>query len=272
MIKKPAFLVKPGCAVILVVAALLLQGCYGEMQLTRDYGYNSSYSNDSSKVLFYAFIRAYRPAKGLPETPIIRYRNTSLYLLNIEEMELTRLMDFDRLMYSRSRWETFSLFMGDTIAFSISPTSGWESELRWGMDSSIAAQHDRWYIAGPDGRLTGRADTINTARVTGHPCSQGELNALTSGIDFIDWEADMERIFPRGRGKRVKQITELYGNQLYRDALIEHTCPDMSVRAVERIIRNIERRYERMDEPDRLRNRHAKENTVNKLLQILEEI
>ena len=255
-------------ALVFAVIPLLLQGCYGDMQIRKTTERGGSFNEDSTKVLFYAFLRAMRPAKGLPETPITRYRNASLYLYDIDVDDLSRIMDFGRIPYSGSRWTMVALFAGDSIAFRITPLQGWEKEIAMGMDTALAVKHGAWYIARPNGKLVRRTDSFDPERATGHPYTMGELNTIIADIPFEKWQADVGHIFPRRRSRRISQIVELYGNQNYRDALILHMAPGLTERDIDRLIERIDRRYSRLDEPGQRRNANAREQTVSMLRRV----
>ncbi len=256
---------------LLITILITLQGCYGEMQIRNNAARGGSFSEDSTKVLFYSFMRAMRPAKGLPETPITRYRNASLYLYDIDLGDLSRIKDFGRIPYSESRWTMIALFADDSIAFRITPLAGWEREIAMGMDTTLAVKHGDWYIAGPGGKVVRRTDSFNTERATGHPYTMGELNTIIAGIPFEKWQADVGHIFPRRRSQRINQIVEFYGNQMYRDALILHMAPGLTSRDIERIINRIDRRYNRLDEAGRRREARARELTISTLNRVAEK-
>ncbi len=256
---------------LLVTVIVVLPGCYGEMQIRNTTARGGSFNEDSTKVLFYSFMRALRPAKGLPETPITRYRNASLYLYDIDMDDLSRIMDFGTVPYSSSRWTMVAFFAGDSIAFRITPLQGWEKEIAMGMDTALVVRHGDWYIAGPDGKVVRRTDSFDTQRATGHSYTMGELNTIVAGIPFEKWQADVGHIFPRRRGQRINRIVEFYGNQMYRDALILHMAPGLTARDIERIINRIDRRYNRLDEAGRRREARARELTISTLRRVAEK-
>ena len=257
--------------ILVISVVLILPGCYGEMQIRQNAARGGSFNEDSTKVLFYSFMRAMRPAKGLPETPITRYRNASLYLYDIDMEDLSRIMDFGRIPYSGSRWTMVALFAGDSIAFRITPLQGWEKEMAMGLDTALAVKHGDWYITGPGGKVVRRTDSFDTERATGHPYTMGELNTIIADIPFEKWQADVGHIFPRRRSQRISQIVEFYGNQMYRDALILHMAPGLAARDIERIISRIDRRYDRLDNAGRRREARAREQTINTLMRVAEK-
>ena len=257
--------------ILVISVVLILPGCYGEMQIRQNAARGGSFNEDSTKVLFYSFMRAMRPAKGFPETPITRYRNASLYLYDIDMEDLSRIMDFGRIPYSGSRWTMVALFAGDSIAFRITPLAGWEREIAMGMDTILAVKHGDWYVAGSCGKVLRRADSFDTQRATGHPYTMGELNTIIAGIPFEKWQADVGHIFPRRRSQRINQIVELYGNQMYRDALILHMSPGLTARDIERIINRIDRRYNRLDDAGRRSEARARDQTIRTLMRVAEK-
>lgn len=264
---------KPSLILLLLLFAfnVILPGCYGEMQIRRTAARGGSFNEDSTKVLFYSFMRAMRPAKGFPETPITRYRNASLYLYDIDADDLSRIKDFGSIPYSDSRWTMVALFAGDSIAFRITPLHGWEKEMAMGMDTTLAVKHGDWYIAVPGGTMARRTGNFDTERATGHPYTMGELNTIIAGIPFEKWQTDVGHIFPRRRSQRIKQVVEFYGNQMYRDALVLHMAPGLTSGDIERIINRIDRRYNRLDDAGRRREARAREQTINTLMRVAEK-
>ena len=73
------------------------------MVLTEDYQ-KAVYSPGKNKIVFIKFDKIFQPAKGLPETPKIFYKNVSIYLFDTKSKKLTRIISFGALPYSKTAW------------------------------------------------------------------------------------------------------------------------------------------------------------------------
>ena len=131
--------------ITLALALLLLSGCYGDINMISNVGRNAVCNADTSEIVFYKFIQVFRPAKGLWALPDggkskVLYKNISLYHFNVKHGELLRVYDFGSLRGHRHSWKTKAYISDSSIVFRITPTIGWDTELRYpkrGIDSSI---------------------------------------------------------------------------------------------------------------------------------------
>jgi hypothetical protein len=253
--------------------AVLITGCYGDLNITCEFPGPGCYDPDSINLYFFHSAEVNRPARGIaafPDGGIPKslFKKVSLCRFNTIQKSLVTIMDYGALPYSAGRWKFNLMIRNDSAAFMIEPVSGWVNELKWGMDSIIYLKYRFRYIYNiRSGELTtAESDIMPTEDI--RPLAVSDLKALIKGLTYKDLGIDLDVISPAGKRERFKELSQLKGNQEYRDALIETLAYDLSEDEINSIISGITDYINSLDSYDRLLKKEYADKTIKGLEKI----
>ncbi|HBQ81599.1 MAG: hypothetical protein A2X05_15520 [Bacteroidetes bacterium GWE2_41_25] len=247
-----------------------LSGCYGDINVTCEFQAPGYFDSDSLNLYFFHSSKANRPAKGItafPDggIPKTLYKNVALYQFNIIKRSLVTIMDYGSLPYSESRWKFNLMIRSDSAAFKIEPVSGWENELKWGLDSAIYLKFRLWYIYNiKSGELT-MSDSETEVPSYLKSVSVQEMKRLTGGLTYKERGIDMDVICPANKRERINELSQLKGNQEYRNALIETLTGSITSDEITGIISDINEYLNGLDDYNRLLKKESGERTIKKI-------
>jgi hypothetical protein len=230
---------------IIIISALSLMGFYGEPHLSLELGDQAWTDPGRERVVFFAFVQAHRPARGLaafPDggRPKMLYKNLSLYRWESSSGDLQRLHDFGPLPLAKSAWRCRVHSSGDSVFFRIEPVSGWSNELKWRrLSREDRERYDSWLAVGPDGRASKTAPRAQEAG-TDRPLPP-QIKGSLKQIAWKQWGIDLDIIAPLSRREAVENLSGLKGNQHYRNALAEQWAGRLEKEEVLGIISRIRR-------------------------------
>ncbi len=221
-------------------------GCYGDIELLYETVPAATVSADGTKAACFTFVHICRPAKGIaafpdggiPET---LYRNACLNILDLRSGELTRIFDLGDLRCNRS-WIKEFYFSGDLLVFIFNPPGGWEAELKWKrIDAGQvkALEHGFIYRIGEDSLKQADAESLPSSNE--NSLTPAEFKEHFSRICWKDRGIDIGKYCPGSKKKRMNQISGLYGNIEYRDALTELLAPELTAAEIEHLIERTEK-------------------------------
>lgn len=256
-----------------IILPFLISACHRNIHLYLEPGRNACINPDSTEVVFYMFSQVYRPAKGFsafPDggLPEVLYRNITLYRLNINTRKLDRIFDFGPLNPNRDRWSTLAFYRGDSVAFKLTPVTGWETELRYplrGIDSTIRNKYSNWFIYSIQTEEIRQVENAEISKIQCPELSCRELVSLTGKIPVLEWGINLDDIYPQSQRKRINGLVELEGNQLYRDAVVELLSGDLTGKDIDRIIMDLNRFTDRKKGYSRARLLEFRDATIRKL-------
>jgi hypothetical protein len=256
-----------------ILLPIFLAGCYGDPHIYLETGRNISINADSTRVLFYMFSLVNRPARGLlafPDggIPRVLYKNITLYQFIINTKELKPVFDFGPLKSYRDNWSTSACFLGDSIVFKLTPTLGWETELKYpsrGIDSTIYNKYKDWFIYNIYSEEIRRAEEIDISSLPKPEFNNLELIDLTGHIPTLKWGINLDALYPKSKREKKNELVELKGNQLYRNTIIELLADDLTNRDIDRIIAGINRFVDSRTGYSRIKLLSMRDITIKKL-------
>ena len=253
----------------------MLAGCYGDINVSSEFQTQGSFDNDSLFLYFFHTSVVSRPAKGIsafPDggIPKILFKKATFSRYDLERKSLVTILDYGSMPWSPSRWKFNISLRDDTVAFMIEPVSGWEKELKWGLDSAFFQKFRylyRYHIRNGDISYSepGENENFTTSTV---PISL--MKTLTGDLKYSDWGIEINNIVKAGKKQMIKDITELKGNQEYRNAVIEALSEEMTNSEKSKIISDIKKFQNSLDDYERMLNREAAENTINTLERVID--
>lgn len=252
------------------IIATLLYSCYGEINVSCEFLGAGCYDSDSVNIWFFHSSEVNRPAKGitaLPDggIPEVLFKKVTLCQFNILKKSLVTIMDYGALPWSGSRWKFYLTIRNDTAAFRIEPVSGWENEMKWGLDSVYYNKYKNWYVYSiRSGELTMTESEIPVP-IDPEYVSISEMKTLTRELTYQDRGIDLKVISTSRKRERIKELSQLKGNRAYRDALIETLADDLTDDEINRIISEINEYLNSLDSYDRLLKKESAEKTIEKL-------
>lgn len=233
-----------------VVALILLSlcGCYGDIHMVSNVGRNAVCNADTSELVFFKFIKVFRPAKGLwalPDggKPKVLSKNISLYHFNVKRQELFRVFNFGTLRGNRDSWKTFTSISDSCIVFRITPTIGWDTELRYpkrGIDSSTYNYFNSYFCyhfsSSSLERIPSFNDSVKLVRL-----KVNEVESYTSNISALSWGVDIDSLYPQSKHRKLKDICKLKHGQSFRLNMIEQMANELTESEIDKTIRCIYR-------------------------------
>lgn len=261
---------------ILVTLILVpgLPGCYSDINVTCEFQGPGCYDKDSASIWFFHLSEVNRPAKGItafPDggIPKILFKKVTLCQFYILKKSLVNIMDYGPMPYSASRWKFNLLIRNDSAAFMIEPVSGWENELKWGLDSAFYNKYRFWYIYNIRyGELTITESEIEIPADM-QSVSVSEMKRLTRELTYKDRGIDLDAITPASKKERIRELSQLKGNQAYRDAIIETISEQISRDEITGIISDINEYLNSLDSYDGLLKKESAEKTIERLEALL---
>jgi hypothetical protein len=215
-----------------------------------------------------------RPARGIsafPDGGIPKslFKKVTLCKFNTIQKSLITIMDYGPLPYSSGRWKFNLMVRNDSVAFMIEPVSGWTNELKWGMDSIIYLKYRYWYVYEiRSGELSTTESEIEMpADLRSLPVS--ELRMIAKEFTYKERAIDLDVIAPGNKKKRIRELSQLKGNQSYREALIETLTDDLTDAEINRIISGINDHINSLDSYDRLLKKESADKTIKELQNLL---
>jgi hypothetical protein len=255
------------------IAAALVVGCYGGNHVELELGANPACGPDSPTVLFFAFTRAYQPARGLARfpdggSPRRLLATVSLYQLDRRSGALSRLHDFGDLPHaSRSVWDTEVGRAGREVRFRITPVGGWGAAManRPLITAELRGRLHDWFVLDTESGALSRPAGVEPAGAPRPRCSLDEVRRLTRDVSWKAWGVDLDRVFPASREARIRDLEELRGNQAYREAVIERLEGELDAAAIGRIIEAIEANARRQSAHARMASAGPRSDTLARL-------
>ena len=95
------------------------------------------------------------------------------------------------------------------------------------------------------------------------------MKKLTTELKYSDWGIIIGESAKTGKRQMIKDISELRGNQAYRNALIEELSGEITRQEKNKIISDINRFLNSLDDYERLLKKDAAENTINSLESVI---
>jgi len=254
--------------------AVLITGCYGDLNITCEFPGPGCYDPDSINLYFFHSAEVNRPARGIaafPDGGIPKslFKKVSLCRFNTIQKSLVTIMDYGALPYSAGRWKFNLMIRNDSAAFMIEPVSGWVNELKWGMDSIIYLKYRFWHIYDiRSGELTTTESDIELP-VNTRSLPVSELKIIAKEFTYKERAIDLDAIAPANKRKRIRELSQLEGNQSYRDALIETLADDLTDTEINRIISAINDYVNGLDSYDSLLKKESADKTIKELQNLL---
>jgi hypothetical protein len=257
----------------IILLPILLSGCYGDINIYLEPGRNISINADSSEVVFYMFSQVYRPAKGLlafPDggKPHVLYKNIALYQFNTKTKGLKQIFDFGSLIPYRDNWSTLACPVYDSIVFKLTPVWGWENELKYpsrGIDSTIYNNYKDWFIYYIHSEKIRRTEEIDISILPKSEFPYHKLTGIISHIPMMEWGINLDAVYPQSKRKRINELVELKGNQLYRNAIIELLADDLINKDIDRIIGDMNRYVDSKKGYSRAKLLNTRDTTIERL-------
>ncbi len=212
---------------VFLLTAISLLGFYGDPHLTRELAGPAAADAAGRRVVFFAFLQAHRPARGLaafPDggRPRVLHKNVSLYQLDLADGSLKRLYDFGPLPLAKSAWACRARYDGDSVRFGLEPVGGWPQALKWKrVDPEHLRKYGGWFVLDPAGGTASPAAAPAPGSESGPGFPPGRIGQLTRDIPWKAWGIDLDNLCPASQRERIAHLKGLKGNQGYRDALVE---------------------------------------------------
>lgn len=259
--------------------SIILSGCYGGVRVISEFGRNATFSHDSTRIVFFKFTKVYKPAKGLwslPDggMPKVLYRSVSVYCQNLETEELVRIFDYHGVSSNRDSWRTKTYYTDTSIIFSIEPTIGWESELKYHNTHSDTLNYNTnksWFSYN---HITRRVSTIPppTTELPFWPISFNELREHTKEFTLKDWGVDVLEVYPQTKKQMLRDISTLKHSNAYTIEMINRLAPKLTEKEIDRTIKNIDRHFNKRSDYQQMVFQSSRDEAVKRLLEVSRSI
>lgn len=257
-----------------MILSVSMAGCYGDINVSCEFQSPGSYDQDSLNLYFFHSSVVSRTAKGIsafPDggIPKILFKKVTFSRYNMVQKSLETILDYGSMPYSSSRWRFNIYVRNDTVSFLIAPVSGWENELKWGLDSAFYEKYRYLYKYDVKNKSISQYEVGGNEIFTTLKVPVSEMKKLTGELKYSDWGIIIGEIAKTGKRQMIKDISELRGNQEYRNALIEELSGEMTRQEKNKIISDINRFLNSLDDYERLLKKDAAENTINSLESVI---
>lgn len=258
---------------------VILSGCYGGVNVISDFGRNATYSPDSTKIVFFKFVQVYKSAKGLwslPDggMPKVLYKSVSVYYLNLTTDDLVKIFDYNGITSNRDSWRTKTFYTDTSIIFSIEPTIGWESEVKYrasNIDTTNIKKNKSWFSYN---HKTKKVNAIPEPldELTIYPISFNQLRGLTNHFLLKDWGVNIYEVYPQSKSQMLRDISHLKHSKAYTIEMINQRASELSEKEINRTIKNIDRHFEKQSDYQRMVNQEKRDAVVKTLLEANQSI
>ncbi len=255
---------------VFLILSISQAGCYGDINVSCEFQAPGAFDQDSLNLYFFHSSAVRRPAKGIsafPDggIPKILFKKVTFSRYNMVQKSLETILDYGSMPYSSSRWKFNIYVRNDTVAFLIEPVSGWEKELKWGLDSAFYEKYRYLYIYEVKPKTISQHEPVGNEIFITPEVPVSEMKKLTAEVKYIDWGIMIDEISHAGKKQMIRDISELRGNQEYRNALIEVLVDELTKEEITEIISDINTYLNKLSDYDHLLNKDYAKITIERL-------
>ena len=244
-------------------AFILFTSCYSKyVSLDYEVHHGAVWNNEKTCVAFVASKKAYRNATGItrfPDGGIPKYlvNEMSLYLFNVNDLELSVLFNFDDLINwknsSSSLWFVKIAYTDSLIYFNISPTTGWDwylSHAKSEKDSMQISQLKEKFTKSFSINIINKSvDEVDTSIfatayqkcIETNKIDLTELNKMLSDVSLADWGLVLDNLYPKSDKKYIDETIYGYNKSLKtRRAVLEQVIEKKSKKEIQSILKRMD--------------------------------
>ncbi|HUX94442.1 MAG TPA: hypothetical protein VMV47_01810 [Bacteroidales bacterium] len=255
---------------ILLLLSFSVAGCYGDINISCEVQAPGCFDHDSLNLYFFHSAVVRRPAKGIsafPDggIPKILFKKVTFSRYNMVQKSLETILDYGSMPWSSSRWKYNIYVRNDTVAFMIEPVSGWEKELKWGLDSAYYQKFRYLYVYQLRNGDISRYEPSGNEIFTTLKVPVSEMKKLTGNLKYSDWGIIIDEISHAGKNQMIRDLSGLRGNQEYRNALIEILGDELTKKEIAEIKSEINKYLNSLSDYERLLKKESAEITIDRL-------